>query len=135
MERCADIEVRGLGVSVDARRVAESAAGIFVTLWVLGTLLGNFVWSQVIDRLGSRAALLGSGILGIASPAVACLVIFLPEGSLPLLYLPSDLAEGDGIGGRHVLFLSTFVMNAVAFNGRLISNMTFLLEVAPEDRT
>jgi MFS family permease len=114
--------------------MAESAAGIFVTMWVAGTLLSNFVWSQVIDRLGSRAAMIGSGVLGIASPAVACLVIFTPEGALPLPYPLSGLAEGNGFGGRHVVFMSTFVMNAFAFNGRLISNMTYLLEIAPQER-
>lgn len=114
--------------------MAESAVGVFVTLWVAGTLLANFVWSQVIDRLGSRAAMVGSGILGIASPAVACFVIFLPDRSIPLPYPLSDLAAENGIDGRHLVFMSTFVMNAFAFNGRLISNMTYLLEIAPEDR-
>jgi MFS family permease len=114
--------------------MAESAAGVFVTLWVAGTMLSNFVWSQVIDRLGSKAALLGSGVLGIASPVVACLVIFLPEGIISLPYPLSGLAENNGIGGRHVLFMSTFVMNAFAFNGRLISNMTYLLEISPPER-
>jgi MFS family permease len=114
--------------------MAESAVGIFVTLWVAGTLISNFVWSQVIDRLGSRAALVGSGVLGIASPLIACLVIFLPEGALHLPYPLSELAAGNGMGGRHVLFMSTFVMNAFAFNGRLISNMTYLLEISPEER-
>lgn len=119
--------VRGLGM-------AESSVGIFVTLWVSGTLLANFVWSQVIDRAGSRAALIGSGVLGVASPLAACVVIFIPEGSIPLPHALSGLMGDNGIGGKHMLFMSIFVMNAFAFSGRLISNMTYLLEIAHPER-
>jgi MFS family permease len=99
-----------------------------------GGLVANFVWSQVIDRAGSRAALLGSGVLAIASPVIACVVIFLPDG---WGYAPSFLSgfvDGDSVDGRHILLLSTFVLNSFAFNGRLISNMTYLLEMAPPER-
>lgn len=114
--------------------MSESTVGIFVTLWVVGTLLANFVWSQVIDRYGSRAALVWSGILAIASPLIACAVSFVPEASSPAAYVPSDLAAEEGLGLKHMLFMSTFVANAFAFNGRLISNFTYLLEMAPFDR-
>jgi MFS family permease len=114
--------------------MAESAVGIFLSLWVGGALLANFVWSQVIDRAGSRAALLGSGVLALASPVVACVVIFLPEGWGHAPAFLSGLVGGNGLDGRHVLFMSTFVLNSFAFNGRLISNMTYLLEMAPPER-
>jgi len=112
----------------------ESAAGIFVTLWVAGTLAANFFWSRVVDRRGSRAGLLGSGALAVAAPALACAVTFIPEGTLQLPgSLAGFLGEG-GLGVRHLLFMSTFVINAFAFNGRVISNMTYLLEIAPPER-
>lgn len=114
--------------------MSESTVGIFVTLWVVGTLLANFIWGQVIDRYGSRAGLVWSGILGIAAPLIACAVFLVPEGSSPAAYLPSDLAADEDLGLRHILFMSTFVANAFAFNGRLIGNFTYLLEMAPSDR-
>lgn len=110
--------------------MVESAVGVFVALWVAGTLFSNFVWSSVIDRLGSRAALIGSGVLAIASPLIACIVVFIPDGPISL---PRGLLDG-GAGVRQMIFMSTFVLNAFAFNGRLISNMTYLLEIAPPDR-
>lgn len=114
--------------------MAESAVGIFVALWVGGTLLGNFIWSRLIDRRGSRTGLIWSGVMGVASPLVACAVMFFPGGPAAAPAFLSDLVSGDGIGVRHMAFMSTFVMSAFAFNGRLISNMTYLLEIAPPER-
>jgi MFS family permease len=103
-------------------------------LWVAGSLLADFIWSQVIDRSGSRAGLLGSAVLALAAPIVACVVVFLPEGwgSAPEVF--SRLAGTGDLDGRHVLFMSTFILNSFAFDGRLISNMTYLLEMAPPKR-
>ncbi len=112
----------------------ESAVGIFATLWVVGSLAGNLIWSQVIDRHGSRAALVGSGILAIASPLVACIVILIPDGALAGVLSDPGSAAGGAIGAKHVLFMSTFVINAFAFHGRAISNVTYLLEIAPAER-
>jgi MFS family permease len=114
--------------------MAESSVGLFLSLWVGGGLLANFVWSQVIDHAGSRAALFGSGVLAIASPAVACAVILIPEGWMPAPAFLSGLVAENGVDGRQFLFMSTFVLNSFAFNGRLISNMTYLLEMAPAER-
>jgi MFS family permease len=112
----------------------ESAAGIFATLWVAGSLAGNLVWSQVIDRHGSRAALVGSGVLALASPLIACVVVLIPDGALAGVASDSQATAGGAAGARQVLFMSTFVMNAFAFHGRVVSNMTYLLEIAPVER-
>jgi MFS family permease len=118
--------VSGLGME-------ESAAGVFATLWVAGSLAGNLVWGQVIDRHGSRAALVGSGALAVASPLIACVVILTPDGALGGLGSASH-AVNEAFGARQVLFMSTFVINAFAFHGRVISNMTYLLEIAPGEK-
>jgi MFS family permease len=117
--------------AVSGLRMEESAAGIFATLWVAGSLAGNLVWSQVIDRYGSRAALIGSGVLAVASPLVACIVILLPDGGTAGRLPAAVAGAGGAYDARQALFMSTFVINAFAFHGRVISNMTYLLEIAP----
>jgi MFS family permease len=112
----------------------ESAAGIFATLWVAGSVAGNLVWSQVIDRHGSRAALVGSGALAIASPLLACIVALLPDGALAGFASGRGSLAGDAMGVRQVLIMSTFIINAFAFHGRAVSNMTYLLEIAPAEK-
>jgi len=112
----------------------DSSVGLFLSLWVGGSLLADFIWSQVIDRSGSRAGLIGSAVLALAAPIVACVVVFLPEGWGSAPGFLSRLVGTDDLDGRHVLFMSTFILNSFAFDGRLISNMTYLLEMAPPER-
>jgi MFS family permease len=100
---------------------STSTVGLFLSVWVGSGIFSNYVWGQLMDRKGNKIVLTLTAVLG-ALPPIAVLLI---DGGL-----------GEGTGGTVLLILmaSTFAINGFIRSGRLISNITYLLEFAPETK-
>jgi len=103
---------------------SESTVGAFVSLWVGSGVISNYIWGRLLDRKGNRLVLIVTAALSILPPATG----------LALAHLH---ASGLLAGSSTLLFTmiaSTFFINGFIRSGRFISNITYLLEVAPEDK-
>jgi len=99
---------------------SEATVGVFVSVWVGSGVVSNYVWGRCVDRYGNRMVLVLTAALAFVPPVV-------------MLWLGSQRE----LLGEHVLFAAmatTFFLNGSARSGRFISNMTYLLESAPEQR-
>jgi predicted MFS family arabinose efflux permease len=97
---------------------SESSVGLFVSVWVGSGVLSNYVWGILADRRGNRVVLVTTAVVGLFAPLV---ILLIPPGA--------------GASGANLWVVTgTFLLNGFARSGRFISNMTYLLEEAPEDR-
>jgi MFS family permease len=95
--------------------------GIMVATLKVSRVVASVVWGKLADRFGSRAVLIGAGLLFLAAPPLALASPVLPEGfhlplpglraslNLPLCVYLLALAcyggaiQGNGIGGHRFL--------------------------------
>jgi predicted MFS family arabinose efflux permease len=98
---------------------SQSSVGVFLSVWVGSGVVSNTVWGALADRRGNRVVLVATAVVALAAP-------------LAILLLP----EGTGGPSRAAFWVvsATFLLNGFARSGRFISNMTYLIEDAPEDR-
>ncbi|MEJ2722805.1 MAG: MFS transporter, partial [bacterium] len=102
-------------------RLSTSTVGLFVSVWVGSGIFSNYVWGHLMDRRGNRIVLVLTAGLGAIPPA-AILVI---DG-----WLVGDTSRTVPL----LLIVTTFCINGFIRSGRLISNITYLLEFAPESK-
>jgi MFS family permease len=103
---------------------SESAVGVFVSLWVGSGVVSNYIWGRILDRKGNKLVLIITAGFSILPPVTG-------------LFLAHLHAGGYAIGSSGFVFVaiaSTFFINGLIRSGRFISNITYLLEVAPEDK-
>jgi MFS family permease len=108
----------------DQLQISEHMVGLFLSVWVGSGIFSNYVWGQLMDKKGNKIVLIITA--GLAA---------LP----PLIVLGIDAGRGfnpHGPVGAGLLLLisSTFCINGFIRSGRLISNITYLLEFAPETK-
>ena len=101
--------------------LSTSTVGLFLSVWVGSGIFSNYIWGEMMDRKGNKIVLTLTSILG-ALPPLAILII--------------DGWMVDGAGGAFPLLVvaGTFAINGFIRSGRLISNVTYLLEFAPESK-
>ena len=104
-------------------RFSENTIGLFLSVWVGSGVLSNYVWGRLLDRSGNKIVLLVTAILSALPPATILVVERLAGASLEL-------------GGTKLLLVmsATFFVNGFIRSGRIISNVTYLLEFAPQDK-
>ncbi len=103
---------------------SEGTVGIFVSLWVGSGVVSNYIWGKVLDRKGNKIVLIITAALSIVSPVI-------------LLFIHHWLSAGEAAAYSWIIFAliaSTFFINGLIRSGRFISNITYLLEVAPPDK-
>jgi MFS family permease len=101
---------------------SEASVGVFVSIWIGSGVISNYVWGKLADTRGNRIVLVLTAVIALASPVAVLAVI-------------RDGRSGAGHGEwLFWLLASTFVVNGFARSGRFISNMMYLLEIAPEER-
>lgn len=103
---------------------SESAVGIFVALWMGAGVVSNYFWGKILDRRGNRLVLIITAGFSVIPPIV-------------LLFLNHlELSGRTALPGGAVftLIASTFFINGFIRSGRFISNITYLLEIAPADK-
>jgi MFS family permease len=102
---------------------SESSVGVFVSIWIGSGVVSNYVWGRLADSKGSRIVLVLTALIAVIPPILILLVI------------QNGGSHGAGTTGwTFWLLSSTFFINGFARSGRFISNMTYLLELAPEER-
>ncbi len=107
---------KNLGFSGDS-------VGVFVSLWVGSGVVSNYVWGRLLDRKGNKLVLVATAVLSLFPPAVI----------LAMEHFPA-LGAPDGSWRLFGLVSSTFFVNGFIRSGRLISNLTYLLEFAPVEK-
>lgn len=105
---------------------SEASVGVFVSLWIGSGVVSNYVWGKLADYRGNRIVLVVTALIAVLPPLLVLSVI------------PNVVAARDNAGGPNGwvfgVLAATFVINGFARSGRFISNMTYLLEFAPEER-
>ncbi|MDH3215959.1 MAG: MFS transporter, partial [Candidatus Krumholzibacteria bacterium] len=104
-------------------QLPENLVGLFLSIWMGAGVFSNYVWGRVLDSKGNRVVLLVTAILSVLPPLV---VIILEWASARGLSLSSGMLL--------VILSSTFLINGFIRSGRIISNITYLLEIAPPAR-
>ncbi|UCH84733.1 MAG: MFS transporter, partial [Candidatus Latescibacterota bacterium] len=102
-------------------QISASTIGLFLSVWVGSGIFSNYFWGQLMDRRGNKIVLTATAVLG-ALPPIAVIAI------------DGWLIEHTGGAVLMVLIASTFAINGFIRSGRLISNITYLLEFAPESK-
>jgi MFS family permease len=103
---------------------SESSVGAFVSLWVGSGVISNYIWGRILDRKGNKLVLIITAGLSIIPPVTGFALAHLRAG-------------GYAMGTSTFVFTmvaSTFFINGFIRSGRFISNITYLLEVAPADK-
>lgn len=100
-------------------RFSEASVGVFVSIWVSSGVLSNYIWGKLADFKGNRIVLVLTALISLAPPLVVLFVIHSGAGRESWVFW---------------MLAATFVINGSARSGRFISNMTYLLEFAPEER-
>jgi MFS family permease len=103
---------------------SESTVGVFVSLWVGSGVISNVIWGRILDRKGNKLVLIITAGLSIIPPITGLALDYLHAGSGPVRSSAFVFA----------MIASTFFINGLIRSGRFISNITYLLEVAPEDK-
>jgi MFS family permease len=104
----------------DELHLSQNTVGLFLSVWVGSGIFSNYVWGQIMDRRGNRLVLLITSVLAAFPPVVVLLI--------------DGLKLGAGNDLPLILIASTFFVNGFIRSGRLISNITYLLEFAPEEK-
>ncbi len=102
---------------------SENAVGIFVSLWVGSGVLSNYVWGRLLDSRGNKLVLVITAFMGILPPVIILVI--------------EHFFQQTGGGESSLLFpmvASTFFINGFIRSGRVISNLTYLLEFAPLEK-
>lgn len=111
-----------VGFAYDRMGLPENLVGLFLSIWVGAGLFSNTVWGRLMDRRGNKIVLLITAIISVFPP-------------LTILVLDATTARGTPPGAFALaLVCSTFLLNGMVRSGRIISNITYLLEFAPEGR-
>jgi MFS family permease len=111
-----------IGFAYGELGVSERLVGFFLSVWVGSGLLSNYIWGRLMDRSGNKIVLTVTAVMSALPPLV-------------ILYMERAVAGGSfEPGGWFALLLisATFFVNGVIRSGRIISNITYLLEFAPE---
>jgi len=106
------VAASGLGL-----RSADVA--ILLGAQIVGSLASNYAWGRVGDRLGKRRLLEVVGILRLAPPL----------GALVLLGVTDDGSAWSLFG-----FAVVFVLIGALVNGMTIAYLGYLMEISPDDR-
>ena len=100
---------------------SENTVGLFLSVWVGSGVFSNYIWGKLLDVRGNRIVLLITALFSIIPPAV-------------IIALDSVGATATGGVGVLLAIVSTFFVNGFIRSGRIISNITYLLEYAPEEK-
>lgn len=95
----------------------DASIGLFVSIWVGSGVLANFVWGHMMDRHGNRVVLVSTAAMSAVGP-------------IAFLWIAAQGSQPDAL--TFWVVASTFFLNGSARSGRFISNMTYLLEFAPD---
>jgi MFS family permease len=107
--------------ATEALQLPASVAGIYLALRAIAGALSNLLWGRISMRQGNRRLMLVSGALIVLTPALALLG--------PMLVR----ALGLGAGGLTLAIGLVFLISGAANDGSNIANMTYLLEIVPEN--
>lgn len=103
---------------------SESTVGIFVSLWVGSGVISNYIWGRILDRKGNKLVLIVTAAFSILPPITGLVLNYLHSGGYAM---KSSIIV-------FTMIASTFFINGFIRSGRFISNITYLLEVAPADK-
>lgn len=108
------------GYAYTVLNYSETTVGIFVSIWVGSGVASNYLWGWLMDKRGNKVVLTITALLSLFPPLT---VLFLQDGSISLSPPAVFLA-----------IASTFFINGFIRSGRVISNITYLLEIAPYEK-
>ncbi|MFQ5510494.1 MAG: MFS transporter [Candidatus Krumholzibacteriia bacterium] len=102
---------------------SDNTIGLFLSVWLASGVMSNYIWGKLLDRRGNKIVLQVTAVLSALPPAAILVVDRMVGRSLELASLPLLLA-----------LTATFFVNGFIRSGRVISNITYLLEFAPESK-
>jgi len=101
-----------------------AVVGIYVSILTVSLFAANLLWSPLADRQGNRLVLQFAALIRMGIPLLAL--------ALPPLMRWSPISQR---GGDHLLYYAfglVFLAYGVAITGQNLANMTYLLDIAPE---
>ncbi|MFL5803311.1 MAG: MFS transporter, partial [Roseiflexaceae bacterium] len=107
--------------ATETLQLPASVAGIYLALRAIAGALSNVFWGRISARQGNRRLMLIASMLSVCTPALALLGPTLVQ------------ALGLGAGGLTIAIGLVFLTSGAANDGSNIANMTYLLEIVPED--
>ena len=112
--------------AIEAFQAGPHYVGLFVVVTQLSTVLSNVIWAYVGHRKGNRALLVYGTYVLAGSIIVPLLAGFIPGRIFALWGTEIDL--------RIAFFSLAFAFSGVANSGIWTGRMTYILDIAPEDR-
>jgi MFS family permease len=109
----------------------ESVVGLFVVVMQFSSIFSNVLWAWVGQKKGNQALLsIGTWFLAFS------ILIPLTIGVIPPMKVQFFAWAGsEGAFDLHVAYYSlTFVFTGFAMSGMFTGRMTYVLDIAPEDR-
>lgn len=106
-------------VSATKAGLGVKDVGILLGAQTLGSLAGNPLWGRIGDRYGKLALLQAVGVLRLAVPA----------GALVILAVAGTLAPGIMLGA----FTALFFLAGALVNGMTIGYLGYLMEISPNE--
>lgn len=103
--------------------LSDSLVGLFLSVWIGAGVFSNYFWGKLLDSKGNRIVFQLTAAGSIIPPVVVLVLDrFVPP------------AGGAGSGWLLAVMCGTFFLNGFIRSGRIISNITYLLEFAPPDK-
>lgn len=111
------------GYAYTSLHYSETTVGIFVSIWVGSGVTSNYLWGWLMDRRGNKVVLIITAALSLFPPLTVLFLEHVHNGSISLS--PAEV---------FIAIASTFFINGFIRSGRVISNITYLLEIAPLEK-
>lgn len=92
---------------------------ILLAAQTAGSLVSNAAWGRIGDRFGKRRLLEVVGVLRLAPPLCALVLVIVPDG---------------GCAWTLAAFAALFVAVGALMNGMTIGYLGYLMEISPDDR-
>ena len=102
---------------------SEGLVGLFLSIWIGAGVSSNYFWGRLLDNNGNRIVLVITAVLSIFPPLIMLVARFSGAGG-----------DAGAMQAFLPLLILTFVLNGAVRSGRIIANITYLLEFAPETR-
>ncbi len=111
-----------VGFAYDELGMPVSLVGLFLAIWVGSGVFSNYFWGRMLDGVGNKIVLFVTAVMSVLPPLI-------------VLVLQTRTAGEDALStgwGVTLAVSATFFINGMARSGRIITHLTYPLEIAPE---
>lgn len=103
-----------------------SFVGLYVAAMTASRIVSNLLWGALCDRRGNRAVLQFAALTRLVAPVVALMLPYITD---------TDIYQ-DRVSNERVAlyaFGAVFVAYGAALSGQILSNLGYILDIAPDE--